>query len=175
MQNKGLQIAAHGWTHRATTKKTLFHKLHSLFISNNCAEHLSLKTEDIKCIINKSYNWFIENEFQKPTLYVPPAWALGKITKKELSKFPFSHYECTTGLICKRKYRFIPLIGFEEKNIIKAYFRQFFNKINYMFALYTGYIRVAIHPNDFQLHLKDDIKKYLPKKNSNLFLLNELS
>ena len=82
-QIKGIEIAAHGWVHKAENIKTLYHKIHSLILSANCAEHLSKKRADVCKIIKKSYDWFIKNGFQKPILYVPPGWALGKIKFEE--------------------------------------------------------------------------------------------
>ena len=81
-QHDGIEIAAHGWKHRAQNKKSFYHKIHSLIISANCAEHLSKNRQEIIDIVKRSYSWFIDNGFKKPTLYVPPSWALGKITKK---------------------------------------------------------------------------------------------
>ena len=173
LQNNGIEVAAHGWIHRATNNKTLFHKIHSLVISANCAEHLSKNKKAIFEIINDSYSWFITNGFQKPLLYVPPAWALGNVSKTDLSRMSFTHYECTTGVIYNQKYHFLPLLGFEEKSPIKALIRRFFNLLNYCMAYFTGLIRIAIHPNDFSLYLKNDIEKYL-SKSSDTVLLNEL-
>lgn len=41
-------------------------------------------------------------------------------------------------------------------------------------AYFTGIIRIAIHPNDFNLYLKDDIEKYLSRSGETV-LLHELS
>ncbi len=174
LQKKGVQIVAHGWLHKTKNIKTLYHKLHSLIISDRCAEHLSQSRQDINIIISNSYNWFIENGFQKPTLYVPPAWALGKIKRDDLKNLQFTYYECTTGLIHNNKYHFLPLIGFEEKFWCKSLLRRFFNSFNFILASFTGIIRIAIHPNDFNLYLKNDLEKYLKICTETIFL-NELS
>ena len=173
-QKNGIQIAAHGWKHTAQSKKTLYHKIHSVIISNNCAEHLSKNKQEILTIINDSYNWFISNGFQKPILYVPPAWALGKIKKDDVNRTKFTHFECTTGILHKQKYYFLPLLGFEEKTYLGSKIRQFFNYLNFFFAYFIGVIRIAIHPNDFNLQLKDDIEKYL-YQSKELILLHELN
>ena len=173
-QNDGIEIAAHGWKHSSKLDKSLYHKIHSLMISKNCAEHLSKNKNDIINLIQKSYNWFISNGFKKPKLYVPPAWALGNINKNDINKLNFLYYECTTGLIHNKKYYFLPLIGFEEKFLIRGIVRKIFNSLNYFMASFTGVIRIAIHPNDFHLYLKNDIKKYLSKNNETI-LLHELS
>ena len=173
-QNEGLEIAAHGWVHRAEQNKTLYHRIHSMMMSANSAEHLSKKRQDVYNMMKKSYNWFINNGFQKPLLYVPPAWALGKITKKDLSRLSFTHYECTTGIIHKHKYCFLPLLGFEEKTFMRSILRRFFNSLNYFIAYFTGLIRISIHPDDFKLYLNVDMKKYLSKSYETI-LLSELT
>lgn len=142
-------------------------------MSANCAEHLSKNKQEIIHLINDSYNWFIDNGFKKPLLYVPPAWALGKISKIDLNQLPFLYFECTTGFISNKKYRFLPLLGFEEKTYWGAKIRQFFNTLNFIIGKFKGIIRIAIHPNDFNLYLKNDIKKYL-HKNKECILLNDL-
>ena len=173
-QNNGIKIAAHGWLHKSKKIKTIYHKFHSIIISAKCAEHLSINRQDINNIVSNSYNWFIENDFQSPYLYVPPAWALGKIKRTDLNKLNFTHFECTTGFIHNNKYHFLPLIGFEEKFLWKSLLRRFFNSFNFMLASFTGVVRIAIHPNDFNLYLKKDIEKYLNKCDEAI-LLNELS
>ena len=105
-QTKGIEIAAHGWNHQAEINKTFYHKIHSKVMSANSAEHLSKNRQDVFEIMKNSYNWFIRNGFQKPLLYVPPAWALGNITREDLLKLGFTHYECTTGIIHNNKYHF---------------------------------------------------------------------
>ena len=172
-QNEGIEIAAHGWVHKAEKNKTLYHIIHSMIISAECAEHLSKNRQDIYYMMKKSYNWFISNGFKKPLLYVPPAWALGKITKKDLKRLEFTYYECTTGMIHHQKYHFLPLLGFEENTLIRSCLRRFFNTLNYLLASFTGIIRISIHPNDFSLYLKEDIAKYL-SKNDKTILLHEL-
>ena len=46
-QKNGFDLAGHGWHHRVYHKKNLYHRLHSLLISRNVAEHLSIDSEDI--------------------------------------------------------------------------------------------------------------------------------
>ena len=143
-------------------------------MSSNCAEHLSQDSNTVFNIMKKSYSWFIGNDLDAPKLYVPPAWALGKIKKESLSKLSFTHYECTTGMIHNNKFCFIPLVGFEESTRTGALIRRFFNYFNYVMACFTGTIRIAIHPEDFNLYLKNDLLKYLSNSRETI-LLHELS
>ena len=174
-QNSGFEIAAHGWYHKSGKKQSLFHILHGLIMSGNCAEHLSKNRDELIDLLKNSYNWFVNNNFLTPTLYVPPAWALGNLNiKEDLSHLPFQNYECTTGLYLDGKYRFIPLVGFEAATYFKAFFQRFFNFINYQMAKFTGVLRIAIHPRDFQLHLVTSADNYLSKATETIFL-HELS
>ena len=172
-QVQGIQVVAHGWTHVAQKKKSFLHIIHSFIISKDCAEHLSKNREDIVHLINKSFNWFIKNNFESPTLYVPPAWALGKINRNDIFLLPFDMVECTTGMFYKGKYRFLPLIGFEAKTLIRSKLLKFFNVINFIFGKLVGIVRITVHPNDFNLLLSDDVKMYLNNANNTIFL-NEL-
>ena len=173
-QDSGLEIAAHGWNHRAKGGKSLYHMIHGFFISGNCAEHLSKNRETIMDLIKKSYNWFVDNHFSPPTLYVPPAWALGNINTEDLPGLPFRNFECTTGIYFKEKYQFIPLVGFEATTYYRAFFLRFFNFLNYLLAKFIGVLRITIHPTDFQLYLANDINNYLSEI-GNTILLHELS
>ena len=172
-QTQGIQIAAHGWTHVSQKKKSFFHIIHSFLISKDCAEHLSKKRSEIVYLINKSYNWFIKNNFESPILYVPPAWALGKLNRKDIVFLPFKIIECTTGMLHKGEYRFLPLIGFEAKTRIRAHLLKFFNGINFILGRLVGIVRITVHPNDFNLLLSDDANMYLKTANNTVFL-NEL-
>ena len=169
-----MEIAAHGWTHKCEKDKSFYHFLHSLVLSGNCAEHLSKSKHILIELIKNSYKWFTDNRFVPPTLYVPPAWALGKIHFQDFSLLPFTNYECTTGLYLDGKYRFIPLLGFEATTYFKAFFLRFFNFFNYQMAKFIGVVRITIHPRDFQLYLSKDVNNYLSEI-GNTILLHELS
>ena len=171
-QNYGIKLAAHGWQHKASLKKTFYHKIHSVIMSGECAEHLSKNEDEIINIVKNSYNWFNKNNLNIPKLYVPPAWAIGNIRKQSIANLPFKTIECTTGVIKNKKYYFVPLIGFEARNLYKAFFLKIFNKFNYILALFWGKVRLGIHPDDFELYLNKDINIYL-KKVKKTFILYE--
>ena len=73
----GHELAAHGWLHRVGTPQSLYHRLHSTLLSRNVAEHLALDGESILALMRRSHAWFAEHDLPAPSLYVPPAWALG--------------------------------------------------------------------------------------------------
>lgn len=173
-QNDDIELAAHGWVHKSEKHKSFYHFLHSLFMSRNCAEHLSKTKHMVIELMNNSYKWFADNRFVPPTLYVPPGWALGKIHVQDLFILPFTNYECTTGIYQDGKYRFLPLIGFEATTHFRAFFLRFFNYFNFQIAKFIGVVRITIHPRDFQLHLSKDINNYLSRAD-NTILLHELS
>lgn len=94
----GHELAAHGWQHE-TTPRRLYHRLHAALISRKVAEHLDLDSQGILELMQRSQNWFAENQLPLPDFYVPPAWALGPITKADLTKAPYRLIETTRGLI----------------------------------------------------------------------------
>ena len=44
--------------------KNFYHRIHSLVMSADSAEHLSKKRQDVYNMMKKSYSWFINNGFQ---------------------------------------------------------------------------------------------------------------
>lgn len=95
---EGHELAAHGWQHE-TTPRRLYHRLHAALISRKVAEHLDLDSQGILELMQRSKNWFAENDLPLPQFYVPPAWALGPITQADLTKAPYRLIETTRGLI----------------------------------------------------------------------------
>ena len=86
---------------------------------------------------------------------------------------PFEIIECTTGILHRGEYRFLPLIGFEAKTLIRAQLLKIFNCINFILGWLVGIVRITVHPNDFNLLLSDDAKMYLNNVNNTVFL-NEI-
>ena len=171
--NQNIELASHGWIHESNPIRSIHHYFHSKLISDDCAEHLSLSKSSIIKLMNNSYSWFINKELAPPTLYVPPAWALGNINKKDLSSLPFNEIETISGVYINNKFIFIPLIGFETKNYFRFIVVKISNFINYLLYGIFGLIRIAIHPDDFNLLLRKDIDKYLSKV-TNSFQFSEI-
>ena len=130
--HEGHTLAAHGWHHHTQPRKIL-HRIHSLIISKNVAEHLDLDRQGILKLMNKSHQWFIQKELPIPSLYVPPAWALGAIDKNTLSKTSFRQIEVTRGLIHlsqnkKPHFQLLPLTGYEADSPFRVRFLSKWNQ-----------------------------------------------
>lgn len=143
----------HGWTHRGGHRRTLYHKLHGLFLSRHVAEHLALDADGIEALIRRNQAWFGENRLPQPTHYVPPAWAMGSISTSQLDDLPFDTYEFLGGMYHRSTGRFVrmPLQGFEADNLPRSAALRIFNAWN---RRRSGLMRLALHPNDLGLHLR---------------------
>lgn len=95
---EGHELAAHGWLHE-TTPKRIYHRLHAALISRHVAEHLDLNSLGILELMQRSRQWFGENDLPRPDFYLPPAWALGPLAKADLARAPYQLIETTRGLI----------------------------------------------------------------------------
>ena len=163
-QQQGFQLAAHGWEHRCKTPANLHHKLHSLLISRNVAEHLSCSEQELKQLLARSHDWFVDNDFQSPIIYVPPAWAMGRFSKSALIDSPFRIYENLHSVIdLKNNQQYtLPLLGFEADNVLRAVFLRGFNRINWWLAKYQKRpLRIGIHPFDFNYHIANQLSQFL--------------
>jgi hypothetical protein len=121
-QDNGAELAGHGWEHRISGRKGVWHSVHAWVISRNEAEHLSRTRQDIADTICRCYRWFEQVGLNKPFLYVPPAWAMGNLPRKELSRLPFECYETLTGVFDVRKntHRCMPLTGYMADTAIRT-------------------------------------------------------
>lgn len=159
----GAELAGHGWTHRADPPRDLKHRLHSLLISRNAAEHLSLSGEQISELIRRCHHWFSAHELPQPELYVPPAWAMGSVPRAVLDKLPFRRYETLAGIYDTTTHRFTrsPMVGYETDTWLRALPVRAWNALNSAVAGRERPLRVAIHPHDFQLRLSGDLERLI--------------
>lgn len=163
LADDGYSLAAHGWHHQTTPHK-LFHRLHALLISRNVAEHLDLNSDGILKLLQRSHDWFLENQLPAPDFYVPPAWALGAISKADLAKVPYTRIETTRGFIFPQKEGggpkvSLPLTGFEADTMLRAAFLRQWNTAQIKRAQNTKTpLRISIHPNDLELKLRDQME-----------------
>lgn len=158
-QINGYILAGHGWQHRCIDQKNKYHRLHSLFLSRNSAEHLSQSTESIHRIMQACFHWFHQQHLPVSSLYVPPAWALGRWKTNSWHAVPFTMIETTSGIMQKNgKTQRLPLLGFEADTVIRSSFLRLFNCINHWISKKTKRpVRIAIHPFDLQFNLSQNL------------------
>ena len=161
LQDSGYEIAGHGWQHRAGCIHSRWHRLHKMLISGTEAEHLSLSSAEIAKIITGCYRWFEAAGLAPPSLYVPPAWAMGRISKKVLQTLPFRLYETQAGIYDPLTGVFhpVPLTGYMADKRLRTNALKIVNRISTL--PFFHYLRIAIHPNDLNLPLADHLKTHL--------------
>ena len=160
-QGRGHPVAAHGWSHRIERWGDLRHRVHGLLFSRRVAEHLELDATGIEALLQRSFRWFVDHQLGAPELYVPPAWALGRIERARLRSSPFRWFELFRGLYDSRDDRFVrlPLVGFEADRPLRVPLISAFNHVNR--ALLQGRLRIAIHPDDLDLRMAEQLKARL--------------
>lgn len=161
---QGHALAAHGWFHHAHRVRGLRHRLHSALISRDAAEHLALGRKAIATLMQASHDWFASHDLPAPSLYVPPAWALGDIDRASLRQLPFQHIEVTAGVIdvASGKLEAQPLIGFEADTGLRARALDAWNRGQIALARRSGRtLRVGIHPHDPELAMASQLQAIL--------------
>jgi len=158
-QDRGYTLAGHGWLHKTERITRLYHKLHSLFVSRDVAEHLSLTSSEIVGLMQRNYDWFKMNSLQAPDCYVPPAWALGKITPQSLTQTPYEFIETTRGYIkvSNNEKRALPLVGYEADTTLRKLTLLAWNAINEAMSTNNKPLRISIHPFDTDYLLSDSL------------------
>ncbi|MFP4521235.1 MAG: polysaccharide deacetylase family protein [Fibrobacterota bacterium] len=160
-QINGISFAGHGFLHHCGTPRTVYHKIHSVLISRNAAEHLAFQRGDLIEKVSGCAKWFEENGFGIPDLYVPPAWAMGQLKKDDMMSLPFRYYEFLSGVYDSDTDRFfsLPLAGFEADTELRKYILFAVNGIFSAVSKLTGRpLRVAVHPYDLQFKLRKSVQ-----------------
>lgn len=157
------ELAGHGWSHKIVRKKSAYHHIHSMIISRDVGEHLSLPEAEIYHLINSCHGWFADHDLPKPEIYVPPAWAMGNISRSSLDSLPFRYYEYQFGVYDSqfKKFHHLPVIGFEADTKIRQTALIAWNYFNLKIGHYCHSLRVAIHPFDLDLKLSSDLKEII--------------
>lgn len=162
-QSRGLELAGHGWFHRAERVRGWYHRCHAYLVSRQAAEHLSQPRSRLKALLMRNSRWFTAHQLAPPALYVPPAWALGSLTAQDLAESPFAYVETTSGLYhtasgtrCR-----LPLVGFEADTRRRALILRAWNRWNQALAGARRPLRIALHPDDAQLYLARDLRQTL--------------
>ncbi|HSM30489.1 MAG TPA: polysaccharide deacetylase family protein [Woeseiaceae bacterium] len=163
LRETGAEFAGHGWRHVVDNIRGLRHRLHSLLISRDVAEHLALSRSQACELVQRCYGWFADNGLPKPGLYVPPAWAMGPIGRDDLDRLPFRRYETLAGIYDSGtgNFRRTAMIGFEADTPFRALSCRVWNRWNLRAAGTSKPIRVAIHPRDLRLLLAEDLRRFL--------------
>lgn len=159
-QAGGIELAAHGWHHRAARIRGPWHRLHAALISRNVAEHLALDEAGRLRLMHAAAAWFDARGLAPPVTYVPPAWALGRIRPHHLRELPYDRIEVTRGLLDRRtgRLRALPLLGFEADTATRAAALRAWNRLQLGLAARSGRPpRIAIHPDDAALRLAADL------------------
>lgn len=162
---EGHTLVAHGWVHKAANISTTYHRLHSLLISKDVAEHLCWSKLETISNMQRSRSWFSDNQLPVPDFYVPPAWALGKLSMEDLMNTGFRYVETTTGvfdLTAQKKY-LLPLVGYEARSLFNSMALRASNACNWGLSKFfrSRVLRVAIHPDDFELDLSKSLQNML--------------
>lgn len=164
LQQQGHPLAGHGWYHQCGAPSTLYHKLHSLLLSRNVAEHLSLSGDAIVQLIQDCHRWFGEHELTVSDLYVPPAWALGRLTRQQQTQLPFRYVETLSGILDTDSGETLrlPLVGFEADTAWRSWILTLFNGFSLQRARASQLaLRIGLHPRDFELRLAPAIEPML--------------
>jgi hypothetical protein len=168
-QTAGHELAGHGWRHRISAYGGLYHRLHGLFISRDVAEHLSLEADGILDLMRRCHRWFGQQGLEAPTLYVPPAWALGPVPRARLGEQPFRRIETLRGIddLDTGRRGFRGLLGYEAGNPLQRAALLINNAINRKRAPRVG-LRIGLHPQDTQLPLagalEQDLARFRPPR-----------
>lgn len=164
----GYTLIAHGWHHWGPPR-SFGHHIHSLLISRQEAEHLSKSREEVLDLMQRSHDWFEQQGFPAPEVYIPPTWALGSIAPSDLVKLPYRCVETTFGVWTipgkqsgDPEFTPLPVTGFLADTIGRAWFSKPWNELQARKARARGCpLRLSIHPDDFQLRLADQLHAFL--------------
>lgn len=164
---RGHLLAAHGWSHRAVEHRSFRHRIHSLLLSRDAAEHLSRSRADVESIVGRGARWFVAHDLPAPTFYVPPAWAAGPLSNRSLRGMGFGLIETFAGITETNtgKRRLLPLAGFEADTRFRAICVRALNTANLGLArLSKRPIRVAVHPDDERLLLHRQLDAWTTRR-----------
>src|SRR5690606_9554203 len=110
-----------------------------------------------------NHRWFAQHDLNPPDYYVPPAWAMGKISYQALQQSPFDYFETSFGIYhsVNDKFHPLPLIGFEADTTLRKQILRLWNFLNAQVASGQRPLRISIHPNDPDLMLKHELWRAL--------------
>jgi len=158
----GHRLAGHGWSHRADRIHGVRHRLHSLLVSRDCAEHLALAPDEIVELMTRCRKWFTEQDLPTPDDYVPPAWALGPVSTGALRTTGFKRVETMAGWldVSDGSFQRSALIGFEAASLWQVPILKLSNAASRVLGRILP-LRIALHPHDHRLPLAGDLEQLL--------------
>lgn len=172
--DRGHRLAGHGWRHRIERFGGLRHRLHGALISRRVAEHLERDADGIVALMTRCRQWFPEHGLSSPSLYVPPAWALGRVPVWRLGSTGFTAVETLSGIVAHVdtpgvgphageawRFRRLPLLGYEVDTRWRALAVRASNGLNRWISRWHGPIRFGLHPDDLSHRLAGDIERLL--------------
>ncbi len=164
LEQSGADLAGHGWRHRIQRIRNFRHWLHSTFISRDVAEHLALDRKGVIALMQDCADWFSAQGMRIPTLYVPPAWAMGDAKREDLDALPYACYETLYGLYdaTGRRFQRLPMVGFEADTGSRALACRLWNGVNLLPG--QSAVRFSIHPMDFELKLGKHLRGLLERE-----------
>lgn len=159
----GFSLAGHGWQHKTPYIRGFYHRLHSFLISRNVAEHLSYSVDELKDLLRKNYEWFDRQKLPLPETYVPPAWAMGRLSRGDLQELPFRYFEDTQGIYDRSMdtYKRLPLAGFEADTRFRENFLRPWNIFNRWLSSTTRPLRISLHPGDLEYRLSQQLRQFI--------------
>lgn len=167
-RSQGHRLAGHGWHHRAAAPRSLYHRCHSVLLSRDVAEHLSLSSIERSALMSRCHVWFEEHGFESPELYVPPAWAAGDRTSfNSLPPGQFRYMETLRGIHDRLtgQSRWLPLVGFEADTRSRAAILSVSNRLSFSMTSLNRPVRIGLHPKDRSHQLGatlDELLEHLP-------------
>lgn len=164
LDQQGYTMIGHGWRHECDAPQTLKHRFHSRMISNRAAEHLSLSDTGINRLMSACDAWLRDAGLTPANVYIPPAWALGPITRESLKTTPFRYVETLGGVYDTRTDHLqrLPVAGFEADRQWRVIIMRLSNWINIRLSVWRQTpLRIAIHPHDWQYPLSDQLDRLL--------------
>jgi hypothetical protein len=160
-QDRGVDLAGHGWRHRVRRTQTAWHRLHRRMMSRDAGEHLSLSSGEVAELVLRCHRWFETVGLASPTVYVPPAWAMGNLSRRVRRVLPFRLYETQWGLydVGTATHHRLSVTGYMADTPGRCLFLRLFNAVTLRLPLAP--IRIAIHPADLYLPLRADLCRHL--------------
>ena len=160
----GHPLAGHGWQHRASSSRSLWHHVHGLLLSRDAAEHLSRPEHEVMALVLRCHAWFARHDLPVGPLYVPPAWAAGCLSGQARVALPFALMETLSGvaLLKTGQRRWLPLVGYEADTRWRAACLASSNALQWRWARAGGQpLRIGLHPFDLHWHLAGQLLQHL--------------